>query len=438
MKVFSPAQQDAYNALHKSHIGGALMDMGLGKTGVGLRLALTDPKPILLVGPIPVIKSVWEQEAKTWSETKHLTFGRYRGAKTERARVASQARDVYMVNPEMLEEALQELPKCNSLYVDESSMFKNPSTKRFKHLRKFLSGFSARRIFTGTPTPNSLLDIWSQIFLLDEGVRLGTSFYAFRDRFFEQADYMGYVFRPRDKAQEKIASLISDITVRIRYEDYLEPSEVMTNIIPVNLEPKTRKLYEDMEKKAIAELNGETLTAGSAVVVLNKLRQVTGGFVFNDVRESRLLHTDKLEALDQVIESAPGPVIVVYNYIPEKEMLQARYKGLKVYEPGMEDDWNAGKIPVMALHPKSGGHGLNLQFGGHIMVFYSLSFSWEEIQQVKKRIDRRGQTKPVIYHYLIVNDSVDELMLQVQSRKGEAQQDFLELVKAYTKGKKHG
>lgn len=438
MKVFSPAQQDAYNNLRKSHIGGALMDMGLGKTGVGLRLALTDPKPILLVGPIPVIKSVWEQEARTWEETKHLTFGLYRGTKAERAKVASQAKDIYMVNPEMLEEALKELPKCNSLYVDESSMFKNPSTKRFKHLKKSLSSFTARRIFTGTPTPNSMMDIWSQIFLLDGGVRLGTSFYGFRDRFFEQADYMGYVFRPRERAKEKIASLISDITVRIRYEDYLDPSEVVDNVIPVDLEPKTRKLYEDMEKKAIAELNGETLTAGSAVVVLNKLRQVTGGFVFNDVRESRLLHTEKLEALDQVIESAPSPVIVIYNYIPEKEMLQSRYKQLKVYEPGMEDDWNAGKIPVMALHPRSGGHGLNLQFGGHIMVFYSLSFSWEEIQQVKKRIDRRGQSKPVVYHYLIVKDSVDELMLQVQSRKGEAQQDFLELVKAYTKGKKHG
>lgn len=191
MKVFSPAQQDAYNTLRKSLIGGALMDMGLGKTGVGLRLALTDPKPILLVGPIPVIKSVWEQESKTWEETKHLTFGLYRGTKTERANVAKQTKDIYMVNPEMLEEALKELPKCNSLYIDESSMFKNPSTKRFKHLKKFLSNFSARRIFTGTPTPNSMMDIWSQIFLLDGGVRLGTSFYGFRDRFFEQADYMG-------------------------------------------------------------------------------------------------------------------------------------------------------------------------------------------------------------------------------------------------------
>jgi len=438
MKTFSRAQQDAYDFLKKTLTGGALMDMGLGKTGVGLRLALSDPKPILLVGPIPVIKSVWAQEAKTWSETEGLTFGLYRGTRKERGEIAKQSKDIYMVNPELLEEALETLPQCNSIYIDESSMFKSPTTKRFKHIKKFLSRFKARRIFTGTPAPNSLMDLWSQIFILDGGQRLGTSFYAFRDRFFEQADYMGYVFRPRTKARELIASLISDITIRIRYEDYLPPSEVLNNVISITLDPKTRKVYDEMEKKAILELEGETFTAGSAVVVLNKLRQVTGGFLFNDIREAKILHTEKLEALDQVIEDAPSPVIVIYNYIPEREMLRTRYKQLQIYEPGMEGDWNAGKIPVMALHPKSGGHGLNLQFGGHIMVFYSLSFSWEEIQQVKKRIDRRGQIKPVVYHYLIVKDSIDELMQEVQSRKGEDQQNFLEMVKTYTKGRKNG
>lgn len=435
------------------------VDMGLGKTAIILH-ALLDllrsgevKGKVLLIAPLRVVETVWEQEAQEWVPTRGLRFSVLRGTPKQRKEAASREADIYMCNPELLEEALKARSDYEVLVIDESTLFKNPSTKRFKMLRKHLRRFSRVIEATGTPTPNGLEDLWSQIFLLDQGDRLFSSVTRFRNHYFYQTDYLGYKRAPHDWAKEDILSRVSDLIFRIprdSEEMNLGLKEPLENLVRIPLPDRARKLYDQMEKRALMSLRGVDISAPMAATKFAKLRQIAGGFVYDEEGKPLPIHKEKLKATREIVEGTGSPVIVVYQFQEELRLLREEFpEGVVFGRPGGKwtkpgglaakhrDAWNRGEIPILFLHPQSGGHGLNLQFGGHVMVIYSGSFSLEQMDQVRKRIDRPGQKEVVVYHWLLIEDSVDFLLLDViQTRSGD-QSQVLSLIKEYADGKKH-
>lgn len=408
--------------------------MGVGKTALTLHAMLQLPKPILLLGPIRVVEGVWAAEAALWPETQALTFSLVRGAPKARSVALSAPADVYPTNPEMVPSVFEDknCPKFKTLVVDESSMYKNASTSRFKTLKKLLPLFDRVVILTGTPSPNGLMDLWGQIYLLDQGERLGKNQYSFKAKYFEQKDYMGFVYEPRLGAMEAVTDKFTDLVMRIDAKDYLPPRSVVHNKVMLDLPPSARKIYESMKKDAFAKITEDTgVSAVNAVAALMKLRQVASGFIYNDDGEVEQLHSEKIDALQEIVEETGSPIIVLYNFNHELEGLKKAFKKAVVFDASKIKDWNEGKIPLMFLHPGSSGHGVNLQHGGHTMVIYSSSFSQEQMSQAMARIDRQGQTDVVVFHYLMVRDSVDELIFETLSDKSHNQNSILKRIKEY-------
>lgn len=431
-RTLRPYQIQAVDFIRSRPASAILADMGLGKTAATLHAMLDLPKPILLVGPIRVIETVWRQEAQEWPDTKGLTFSLVRGSPADRKQALRDRADVYLANPEVLEGIFHDFPaKFKSLIVDESSMFKNPSTKRFKTIRKALPSFERRVILTGTPTPNSLQDIWSQIFILDQGARLKSSFYAFRNRYFEQTDYQGFVFAPREGAKEHITELISDIALRIEAKGNLPDREVLWNDINITLPKPAAKIYKDLEDKALFELQNDSISAATAAAALMKLRQVASGFVYTDRGDVEEVHLEKIKAVQEILDETSPPVVLVYQFKHELAALQKAFPQGKVFDSNLIDDWNDGKIPLLFLHPASGGHGINLQKPCHTMIIYSSSFSFEQMAQTVARIDRQGQQHPVVIHSILAENTVDSLLKKVLREKASTQSSILSLIKDY-------
>lgn len=436
MRTLRPYQKEAVDFLLRVPTAGLFIDMGLGKTAATLHALIELPKPVLLIGPIRVIETVWMQEAKEWPDTSGLKFSLVRGTPKERGEALKAEADIYLVNPELMEHALK-ARKYKTLVVEESSQFKNPSTKRFKLLRKYLKDFEHRIILTGTPSPNSLMDLWSQVFLLDRGVRLGSSFYAFRNRYFYPADYRGYTFEPHAGTEKAITKAISDIIFRVEAKGVLPPREVLKNKIDIVLPPAARKKYDQMAKEAFTKLATSTVTSATAASTLMKLRQMASGLVYDDDGKASLLHHEKLKAVESVLAETGSPVILVYQFKHELAELKEAFPQGRQFDPSLMDEWNAGEIPLLFLHPQSGGHGLNLQHGSHTMVIYSASFSYELMAQTMARIDRQGQEFPVVFHFLIAKDTVDELLLEVLENKEAVQANVLKLIKEYANAQVH-
>jgi SNF2 family DNA or RNA helicase len=433
-----PYQAEAIKFLLATPCAGLFADMGLGKTGaVLLSLIQMKERPVLIVGPIRVIETVWEPESRKWEETTGLTFSLVRGSKPDRVKALETPADIYLVNPELLEEVLLAKDWTGGvLVIDESSMFKNPSTKRFKTLRKHLTKFARRIILTGTPTPNSLMDIWSQVFILDRGQRLETAFYRFKMRYFRQADYMGYKFEPVEGATERVTETVSDIILRIEAKGNLPARETLDNLVEFELPPAARRTYREMERHALVTLNDENVSAANAAAALMKLRQIANGFVYNDLGETEAIHDEKILATQEIVDATSSPVIVVYNFQHELAALRKAFPFGVTLDDWNQDDWDAGKIPLLFLHPASGGHGLNLQYGCHTMIIFSGSFSYEQMAQTKARIDRQGQEFPVVFHFLEARDTVDELVRSVLEAKATTQATVLSLVKEYAHARK--
>lgn len=430
-------QIQAIDFLKANAMAGLFLEMGLGKTASCLYSLLEKPRPVVVFGPIRVVEMVWRQEALKWEETKHLTFSLVRGTKAQRQAALEAPADIYLGNPELLEEVLTSKDWSGGvLIIDEASMFKNPSTKRFKILRKHLRTFAHRIILTGTPTPNSLMDIWSQIFILDLGQRLETAFYRFKSRYFRQVDYMGFKFEPVEGAVKRVTKLISDIVIRIEAKGNLPAREVLDNLVQFSLPSGATKIYEEMEKHALIVLSDENVSAANAAAVLMKLRQIASGFVYNDEGATEFVHDEKIKATAEILDQTGSPVIVVYNFQHELAALRKAFPDGVTLDDWDQDQWDAGKIPLLFLHPASGGHGLNLQYGSHTMIIFSGSFSYDQMAQTKARIDRQGQEFPVVFHFLEAIDTVDELVRSVLETKATTQATVLSLVKEYAHARK--
>lgn len=391
---------------------------------------------VLVIAPKRVAEDTWSREHQKWDHLKDLRVSVVTGTPAQRKRALAADADVYVIgrdNVVWLTEILPEWP-FDMVVIDELSSFKSNRAKRFKHLRRVLP--RSRRVvgLTGTPSPSSLMDLWAELYLLDRGERLGKTIGCYREEYFRPGKTDGHViysWEPRKGAREKIEKLISDICVSMSAEDYLQLPERIDIAVPVTLAPKERALYEQMERDQVLPVDDEhSVVALNAAAVMNKLLQMANGAVYDDEGNVIRIHEAKLEALEEIVDTAGEPVLVFYSYKHDKTAIESRIKGVReITGPQDIADWNAGKIPVLLAHPASVGYGLNLQDGGHVIVWYGLTWSLEQYQQANARLYRQGQQKPVIVHHLIAEGTVDEQVMQALKHKDTSQSALLAALK---------
>ena len=382
-------------------------------------------------------ESTWQDEAEKWDHIG-LRFSTVLGSARKRAEALARPADCYVINREnvvwLCEYYKYRLP-FDMLVVDESSSFKNPAAKRFKAIRKCLPCFERVVILTGTPAPNTLMDLWSQMYLLDRGEALGRTITAYRTAYFVPDKTNGpvvYSYRIRDKKSEKnIYDKIAGKVMSLKAADYLKLPERIDNVVKVQLPEKVKKLYGKMEKELVLGMADKEVTAASAAALSNKLLQIANGSVYTDAGGTVHVHDAKLDALSEIIEANAGKnILVFYSFKFDLEALRQRYPDAVLLKGEKEmKDWNDGKIRILLAHPASSAYGLNLQAGGHIIVWYGLTWSLELYQQANARLHRQGQDKPVIVHHLVAAGTMDEAVMAAIGRKASGQDALLEAVK---------
>ena len=323
---------------------------------------------------------------------------------------------------------------------DESTSFKDPKTRRWRALKKVRTCFSKVIILTGTPRPNSLMDLWAQIYLLDGGDRLGKTITEYRNNYFipdKQNGPIVYSYRIRnEEAEREVYDRIKDICISMKASDYLELPERLPPVeVPVVLDAKAWGVYKKMEKDCVLELQGKEITATAAAAVSNKLLQMANGAVYDDEKNVVEVHRAKLAALREIIDAASGPVLVFYNFRHDLARILEEFKEARELK-NAEDirAWNAGHIKMLLAHPASAGYGLNLQAGGHIIVWYGLTWSLEQYLQANARLDRQGQKEPVIIHHLIAKGTMDEAVMRALATKKKGQDAMMAAVGELVRG----
>lgn len=377
------------------------------------------------------------------------------GTAAQRGAALASGADVVSIGRENLKDVATSHP-FRTIVFDESSSFKNHSTKRWKDAVRIIWGCSVRAaqngaparvkhriLLTGTPSPNGLLDLWAQLFLLDGGERLGRTVTGFRARYFSPGKQLrtGVITEwiPKPEAEDRIMERISDVCLSMKTDGRIVLPPVTVNYVEVAMPPAVDKLYKTMKRDLVADFGvlGQVHTAVNAAVLTNKLCQMSAGFMFHDDPEMTgrgtfdWLHDAKIDAVDEIVEAALGsPVLVFYRFKPELAALRKRFPDARLAtERGVLDAWNRGEVRVMLAHPASAGHGLNLQHGGHTIVWTSPTWSLEEDMQANKRLARQGQKNPVVIHYVVARASVDRTVLATLHEKRsvhDALMDYLE------------
>lgn len=425
---------------------GLLLDMGLGKT-ISTLIAIErlmydyfDIKKVLLIAPKKVAESTWAQEMQKWSDTRRLTVAKVLGSEKERIHALESESDIYVINRENVQWLYEYYHKKKSfpfdmLVIDESSSFKNPQAKRFKAIRKLRPLFKRIVILTGTPAPNTLLDIWAQMYLLDGGERLGKTITEYRTRYFTPDKTNGHVvysYRLLPGGDKAIFSKMQDICMSLKAKDYLTLPERIENVITVEMNPKEWELYKQMEREHVLSLaSDDDVSALNAAALAGKLLQLANGSIYNDEGEIVVVHNEKIERLKELVETNEGkPMLVFYNFKHDLQSIKEAFP--KAVELKTDDDvaeWNKGNIQMLLAHPASAGYGLNLQAGGNIIVWYGLTWSLEQYQQANARLHRQGQTQPVIIHHLVTKGTMDEQVMKALERKEAGQDALLEAIK---------
>jgi SNF2 family DNA or RNA helicase len=446
--------------IKKTRRCGLFLDMGLGKTIITLT-AVTDLlnggtiSRVLLVAPKRPAEAVWRQEAKKWQHTKHLTFKLIMGNEQKRLLALNSQAQVHIINVDNLRWLLRVLKSrqkkqawpYDMLVIDESSMFKSPKAKRFAQLRYYVKRFDRRVILTGTPRPKSLLDVWSQMFIVDEGQRLGAQVERFRSRFFSSAGFKGYGYEADDGAEERITQLISPVVLTMRAEDYLDLPPTIKQEVYVDLPPNVRKLYDRLEKEMFLELEHVDVEALNPAALSAKCWQLANGFIYgedgNGDRAWQAMHDAKLEALEEVVDGVGSNVLVAYWFKPDLARLKKLYPKAPCFTEAknpreldrMQNAWNAGEYPVALVHPQGAGHGLNLQFGGNVMAFYSMLWGREYYAQVIERIGAARQVSTgrdhVMVKHIVARGTVDEVMLATQRMRHTDERRMMKLLQDY-------
>lgn len=450
-----------YQKFSKKHIlenkaAGLFLDMGLGKTVTtldALNILMFDTFEIhkpLIVAPKFVAENTWAKEAAKWDHLKHLKFSKILGDEKSRIKALKAKADVYIINrdnvPWLVTYYQSKFP-FDMLILDELTSFKSSKSMRFKALRLIRPKVKRVVGLTGTPAPNGLIDLWAQIFLLDRGERLGKKITDFRSKFFNERRNGHIVYRYDAKkdvnVKEQIFGAISDICISMKASDYLELPGRIEHRVEIDFSPRMRREYDKFEMECVLELLSEEaeVTAANAAALMGKLRQFSNGAIYGakdpdtNRRPYYELHDQKLEALEELVEQANGePVLIFYSFQHDVARIKERLKAYNPItvkdDPDFQDKWNRKEIKVLLAHPASAGHGLNLQAGGNIIIWFSQDFNLEYDMQANARLDRQGQTKVVMIYRLVVADTVDEKVEESLTSKADDQESLMRATRA--------
>lgn len=421
------------------------LGMGMGKT-ISTLTAINDlirnrfeTQKVLVIAPIRVARDTWPEEIKKWDHLDGLTVSPITGTAKQREAAANRRADIYTIGRENIPWLVKHHGgrwPYDMVIIDELSSFKNPQAKRFKALKKVRPKIHRIVGLTGTPAPNSLLDIWAPFRLIDNGERLGRYITHYRDQYFTPGRRNGavvYNWNLRPGADQAIYDNIADITVSMRTTDYLQLPDATHQHITVQLPSKARKHIDTLKRDLVLDLDDDTIDAANAATLSLKLQQLAGGAIYNETGDDYItVHNEKIQALTELVDQAQGnPMLVCYWFKHERDRILDAIPGARVLDTQQDfHDWNNGDIPVALIHPASAGHGLNLQAGGHIMVWYTTPWSLELYEQANARLHRQGQTEPVSIIHIDTANSIDQTVHQALTRKDTTQQALITAVKA--------
>ena len=424
-------------------------DMGLGKTISSLTaisdlLAEKKVERALIIGPLRVALSTWPNEIGHWRHLKHLEVNQLAGvsAKVREARAKCLDFELTIINREMvpwLVEFWGQKWPYDMVVIDESSAFKSTQAKRWRALRSVLPRIKRVVELTATPASNNLIDIWPQIYLMDRGERLGKTKGIFLEKFCRQVGNPQWnQFEVRPDRVDRLYGAVADICLRMKAEDYIDVPDRVDSVIEITLPKACQTQYQALQKDFVLQLESGEITAVNAAVQANKLLQLCNGAMYLDGGGWEVVHDDKIEALAELVEQTDEPILVAYQFKSDLARLKAKFPKAVALDkdPATIDRWNAGKIPMLLAHPASAGHGLNLQKGGRIIVWFGLPWSLELYAQFNGRLHRQGQSKPVLVYHILAKETVDEAVLETLTKKNATQADLLEAVKNLQKLKK--
>ena len=437
---------------------GLFLDMGLGKT-VSTLTAIKELKynrfqvnKVLIIAPKKVAEGTWSKEKDKWNHTKDFRVSLVLGSQQKRIKALSVNADLYIINRENIPWLVDYLRNdwyFDTVVIEESSSFKNSRSKRFKALKMVLPKINRLIELTGTPSPNGVEDLWAQIYLLDQGIRLEKYITHFRAKYMEpnkRNRSQIFDYKIKDGVYDSIINKISDICISMKSEDYLELPDLSYNEIPVILNDKARRDYDKMERDFVLELEGaeDEITAVNAAALSNKLLQISNGAVYDSSGIYTEVHDAKIEAFLELVERLQGKsLLVFYNFQHDRDRIKRALeksdlvvKELKTTQD--EDDWNAGKIDILLTHPASAAYGLNLQEGGNHVCWFGLSWNLEHYQQANKRLHRQGQKEKVIIHHLVTQGTRDEDVMRALDNKAGVQEEIMQSLKARIKKVKEG
>lgn len=436
-------QQYAIDFIKNNEVAAVLLDMGLGKTSITLT-AVNDlifdsfeVSKVLVIAPLRVARDTWPAEIKKWDHLKHLRYSVAVGSESERLAALRKEADIYLINRENVDWLVNKSKvsfNFDMVVIDELSSFKNHQSKRFKSLLK-VRPFIKRIVgLTGTPSSNGLMDLWAQFRILDMGKRLGRYITHYRSAYFlpdkRSADRI-FTYKPADGAEQMIYDRISDITISMKSADYLKLPECIINEVPVFMDTKEKAIYETFKEDMVAKIKDEEIDAANAAVLSGKLLQMANGCIYDEDKKAIKIHDRKLDALEDLIESANGkPLLVAYWFQHDLARIKERFPVREIKTSKDIEDWNKGKIPLAVIHPASAGHGLNLQSGGSTLVWFGLTWSLELYQQCNARLHRQGQTDTVVIHHIIAKGTIDEDVMAALQRKEKIQNALINAVKA--------
>ena len=438
-KNLHPYQEKAVQFVKDNPKAALWIDMGLGKT-VSTLTALSELKrdnqirKTLIVAPLRVATHTWPTEIATWShiDMRYTVIAGKSAAK--RSEALDEDTDLHIINreniPWLVEQFGQRWP-YDCVVIDESSSFKSHTSKRWKSLRKVIGKIKRMIQLTGTPAPNALLELWPQMYLLDKGERLENSRGKFLSKYCTlvgNPQWNQWAVKP-DRA-DAIHKAVSDVVLRMKADDYIDLPERIDINVPVVLPPKARKTYEDMKRDFLVAYDGGEILSVNAAVQINKLLQISNGNLYTEDGDFLNIHSAKLDALREIVDSTNEPLLVAYSYKSDLEILMREFPDAVVIDNdnAVLDKWNNGDIPILLAHPASAGHGLNLQKGGSLIVWYGLSWSLELYQQFNARLHRQGQTKPVRVLHILADNTADDAVLTVLAEKEGVQDKLLRVV----------
>ena len=438
-------QEHAVEYIKSHNIAAVFLSMGLGKTIIALTAINDliydsfDVRKVLVICPIRVCLT-WKDEINKWEHLRHLKYSVCTGTARERLAALRTPADIYIINRENVQWLVDNFPfDFDMVVIDELSSFKNHKSKRFKALMKVRPKVKRIVGLTGTPAPNGLSDLWAEFRILDMGESLGRFITRFHQQYFTPDRYSGnivYSYKPLPGAEEQIYEAISDKTISMTAEDYLDMPEYISSVFPVEMSKQEMAVYIKMKKELCTSLGGETLTAANAAALSGKLLQMANGAVYAEDGSVVDFHSRKLDALEDILEAANGhPVLLVYWFKHDLHRITERLRQTGVQYECISTEasiarWNAGKTQVGLIHPAAAGHGLNLQQGGNIIVWYGLTWSLELYQQTNARLYRQGQKSDrVIVQHIITKGSIDEQVVKALAQKDTTQQALIDAVK---------